>query len=474
MSIFDDIGQFLSDVWNAITEVFSPSPPPAPTQPCPAVHFEATIVGVGFNSPVTAGRRGAAVAGEQWTDGVDVNEPNVSDGSMKPAIVLVAGRGEPGMTVRIRVTRSQNVGSTGPVTGYLGNLTFEGVDPCPTAVGDHTINAKIAALPTSIARDAGDATWSMVVDPIGSVALGSTRLEVVTILDNPAPCFAGGDWIEALRAICSLGILGISEKRQAAATVARSCHADFGAVYDTVSGAPKFNSGHYGANGYLLAKYISPGSGKVVNCYDQAAAVSALSGAFGVYLGWKYMDPFGFLAQSDLVGVGPCNNPFFNGTNWKHEPNYPSPMAPPLDPHRSSFGNHAFTRFLSDVNRDLTGPDSGVAEGIGDACAGPAVFDGTLSDYVLRSVDSVWPYNAPRAAVTAKLQTIDAWEAQQTTAINALTMDDATRATALAAAHDLAEQARAAVRAELAAVESSAVVDGVGVNSLSFASYSGP
>src|SRR4051812_38416332 len=122
MSIFDDIGQFFTDIGNAIVNAFSSTPPPAPKQPCPLIFFEAHIIGVKFNSPVPAARRGFTVTGEHWTEGVDVNEPNVADGSIKPAIVLIKERGEPSMTLRIRVTRSQNVGATGPVTGWLNDL----------------------------------------------------------------------------------------------------------------------------------------------------------------------------------------------------------------------------------------------------------------------------------------------------------------------------------------------------------------
>jgi hypothetical protein len=247
-----------------------------------------------------------------------------------------------------------------------------------------------------------------------------------------------------------------------------------GAVYDTERGAPKFNCGSLGANGFLLAKYISPGAGKVVNCYDQAAAVSALAGALGITLGWKYMDPFGFLAQSDLVGVGACNNPFFKGRGRNNVPNYPSPIAPPLDPTRSSFGNHAFTQFRASGNGDIAGQDSGVAEGIGDACAGPAVFDGTLPDYVLRAVDQSWPYNAARASVAQQFQAIDNWENQQIAALNGMTLDQALRDQGLATVHQLAEQARAVARAQLATVETNDVRDGVGVNSVQFTAYTGP
>jgi hypothetical protein len=475
MSIFDDIGQFLNDVWQVIVDIFSSAPPPGPLKQCHEYIFEAHIIGVQFNSPVYAARRGVMVTGEHWTDGVDVTEPNVADGSTKPAIVLIDGRGDPGMTLRIRVTRSQNVDSSGQVSGYLGGLTFNGKEPCLTGVGDHTIQACIVQLHPVITRDAGDASWSMNVAPLGPVSLGSTRLELMTILDNPPAFLAGGVWIEALRTMCYLGALGVRQKRKAAATVAQFCHAGMGAVYDTVSGAPKFNSGQLGANGFLLAKYISPGIGKVVNCYDQAAAVSALAGSLGVTLDWKFMNPFGFLAQSDLVGVGGCNNPFFKGYDRSGQPWNPAPITPPGDLRRSSFGNHAFTAFRTSINSDIAGPDSGVAEGIGDGCAGPAIFDGTLQDYVVHAVDQSRPYNLARQAEIMQFGAIDSWENSENATINSLPgLDQGDRDSSLAAIHAIAEQARANVWAQVAAIETGDVKPGVGVNSLQFSSYTGP
>jgi hypothetical protein len=473
------LGSFLADTWQAIREAFSERPPPAPVQPCPCPVFEARIVGVRFLSPVRVARRGAAIAGEHWTEGVDVREPRVADGSTKPAVVRIAGRGEPGVRLRIRVTRSVGVGPTGPVTGTLGGLAFAGLAQCPTSVGDHVVDARIVLLHPHIARDAGDAAWQIEVDPLGVVSLGATRLELVTVLDTPVRCFASGVWIEVLRLLLArAGVAGIDTRRAAAAAVARFGHTGLALSYDTVGGSPRFNSGTHGANGYLLARLISPIANKVVNCYDMAAAVSAMAGALGVNLGWKYMDPFGYLAPSSLIGVGQCNNPFFRGEAARGVPAWPTPMAPPNDARRTSFGNHAFTSFTTLGNANLSGTDTGPAEeAIGDACAGPATFDVTLAQYVLNAVDQNRPYTRARADALARYAAIAQWEQQQLAAVAALPnppITDEQKRGFAATVRALAEQARVQAAADLAATETSAVQDGVGLNSVQFTDYSGP
>lgn len=474
-------GGFLGNLWQAITEAFSTTPPPGPIQMCLMPVFEAHIVGVRFLSPIIVARRGSAVTGEHWTEGVDVNEPAISDGSRKAAVVLIAGRGDPRVRLRIRVTRSVAVGPTGPVSGSFDTLRIVGTTQCPTSVGEHTIDARIDVLHLGIRRDAGDASWTMTVDPIGTVALGSTRLELVTILDTPPIFYAGGVWIEVLRMLVDrAGVASLDRKRESAAAVTRFTHFSLALNYDTVDGAPHFNSGTHGSNLFLLAKLISPIPAKIVNCFDTAAAVTALTGALGIVLGWKFMQPFGFLAPTRLIGVGQCNNPFFLGKAFVGQPPhresaFPHPIAPPDHTHRTAFGNHAFTRFATAANADLGGPDRGVAEGIGDACAGPVLFAGTLNDYVLSAVDQNRPIDPVRQTAMAQLAAIDAFERSQTAmAQSLLGLTDEQKQQMIANIHALAEQARQNTRAMLAAREVAAVVDGVGVNSLEFRDYSGP
>jgi hypothetical protein len=101
------------------------------------------------------------------------------------------------------------------------------------------------------------------------------------------------------------------------------------------------------------------------NCYDQCSAVHVLAGAVGVHLSWLYLDPYGFIKPTNLVGVGTCNNPFFSSPRKK--------VVPWDDPDRSAFGNHAFP-----------GPAGNAA----DACAGPHLGNETREEYLDASIDT--------------------------------------------------------------------------------------
>jgi hypothetical protein len=472
--------EFFDAIWAAIQSLFAPSPPPTPAQPCPLqAVFEAQVIGVQFLSPVPVSRRGATVgasadpdAALHWKLGLNVHEPNVPNASMRPAVVLMRTRGESAMMLRIRVTRSECISSAGEISATLGALTLRSTGPCPTSVGVHDVPARIVDLPAGIAWDRGDATWSVQVAPIGTVALGTTRLEVVTVVNTPAFFYTQGVSIEVLRMLCGQsGVLGLSATRTIASTLSEFCHGPMQSMYDTVGGASHFNAMGLGASGFRLAAYISPppaGRERVVNCYDQAAGLTALAGAVGVYLTWKFMEPFGYLATSDLVGVGICNNPFFttNGT---------APVVDVNAPNRTSFGRHAFTNFPSLINSD-----AGLPQSIGDACAGPARFTGDLRAYVDSAVDQTRTRADWMAFNNRTIQQWNQWEAHEITQINASGMPDSAKAAARATVHTTAQNNRAALQQRnqdaLALDFASFVRDGFGLVSVAFnsAEYTGP
>lgn len=142
-------------------------------------------------------------------------------------------------------------------------------------------------------------------------------------------------------------------------------------TYDTQSGAP-----HYGMSGtsgtFNLTSYMS-GNG-TVNCYDQAAGVTVCSRLLGILSEYIFMQPFGYILATDLVGIGQCNNPFY--------PNCAAPyniallgtggVTDLVSPNRTAFGNHAFVRLNSKIY---------------DACAGPHVGTETLIQYATAAID---------------------------------------------------------------------------------------
>ena len=81
---------------------------------------------------------------------------------------------------------------------------------------------------------------------------------------------------------------------------------------------------------------------------------------------WLFLQPFGFINPTDLVGVGMCNNPFFGDDPSKRLVDWD-------DPDRSSFYNHAFA-----VTYGAT---------VVDACAKPHLATETPEEYLTDSID---------------------------------------------------------------------------------------
>ncbi|EMD61586.1 hypothetical protein GGP41_004186 [Bipolaris sorokiniana] len=124
-----------------------------------------------------------------------------------------------------------------------------------------------------------------------------------------------------------------------------------------------------------------------VNCYDLAAICQALV-SLGVdsstqIVRMKYMDPYGFINPTNLIGrkedppnpmTNPknlCNNPFYGKVNGL-------PMLCGEDEvKRSAFSNHMFVTI-----------SKGNGHNVLDACCGPQLGDVTLEDYVNQAIDS--------------------------------------------------------------------------------------
>lgn len=295
-------------------------------------------------------------------------------GSKRPGVYLIEGKsGSDTATVKVRITDSKNISGDATLEGHLGGLTMKGT--CPTSAGEHNVTVKISQLPDSIQWYKGDVSWSLIVPDLGSsVSLSNdTRLEVFVVLDTPSAFYSPpGVWVEALRFLCSnIGVIGLSDDADVAEHVANFCHSSHGLRYDTIRGAPS-----YGCNGsggtFQLGDYLNAVR-TTINCYDQAAAIQALCGAVGVPMSWLYIAPFGYMNSTNLVGIGTCNNPFFDS-------NGSAAVVPINDPDRTAFGNHAFC--------ELDGK-------ISDACAGPHRGTENRTQYCSASIDTVTTLYGP-------------------------------------------------------------------------------
>ena len=348
-------------------------PPPAavPTD----AELGAALVSITFKSGVKTSRTNVTIEGPHWEEGRDAEIEDhwterarvmrlpLEPYSKRVAVYLTGASAE--VQVQVRVTRSRNVGGEARLVGTFQGLAIEG--SCPTRVGEHTVLATIRDPPREIRGYRGKIAWRLLVEsPAISVDLDSTLAELYFILDRPSlPYKRFGVWAEALRFLCGrVGVAGESDARVVAAKVAAYCHGRHILRYETRKGLARYGvnsaGGTFGLSAYLAR--VRPRC----NCYDQAGAVQALSGAVGVTLTWLYLKPFGYIRPTSLVGVGMCNNPFFRADRSKR-------LVDPRSNERRGFGNHAFVGTLRSK--------------VLDACARPHLGTETVAEYLKDSID---------------------------------------------------------------------------------------
>ena len=149
--------------------------------------------------------------------------------------------------------------------------------------------------------------------------------------------------------------------------------------YDTWGGAFEFTNFIDGKSTFDLDRWLKYRTATdrflTVNCYDQARLLNLVLDLGVPYwldkatktttLGIYYKDRFGYIGETDLVGWGKTNNPFFMG-------NRDNMILKNDDTTRSYFRNHRWVcvRRAGQVELSL------------DACAGPYNSLGTFDDYI--------------------------------------------------------------------------------------------
>jgi hypothetical protein len=138
-------------------------------------------------------------------------------------------------------------------------------------------------------------------------------------------------------------------------------------IYDRGRGASHYAAGSNGGSSFRVLEYIDTGLPRhLCNCYDQAAGVQALLAIVGISTQWYYMNPFGFINTTSLVGWGPCNNPFDANSGYL--------VLDENDPKRTAFGNHGFCTYAGYVLDATSAGHNGIE---------------TLPVYVKNAVDSI-------------------------------------------------------------------------------------
>ena len=179
-------------------------------------------------------------------------------------------------------------------------------------------------------------------------------------------------WISVLDfAMRTNACLGATGKKTAFAGLTQFLFSDHRLVYDVIEGRSAYILWRARENiSFHLGSYMKRSRGSVVNCYDQACSLTLLGRCFGIEAEPFFMEPFGYIQTTTLVGGIPSNNPFF-GDVVEYDPR---PVCPINEPQRSGLANHMFTQF---DNR------------IFDSCAGPVVGQWSLTEYMTNVIDKV-------------------------------------------------------------------------------------
>jgi len=213
----------------------------------------------------------------------------------------------------------------------------------------------------------GDAEWKLYIPSTRqSIKITTTRLEIYGLTKNLPKYFANVIDVGFLRAmILPARHSGETDWISYVIKMIFESYGPFCFRYDTRYGASHFGPYGYGGN-FNLRSWVrqSLTRNTVVNCYDQA-------GIFQIGIGlsphakstWKFLSPFGYITQTNLIGVGPCNNPFY-------ESNGSTALIDNNDTERTAFGNHCFVSVASTEDH------------IADACAGPHVVSETVQGYI--------------------------------------------------------------------------------------------
>jgi len=304
------------------------------------------------------------------------NFKDSTGGSISPAIIPARQGTKVITNIKIEVTKAQGISGNGKIKGILSDgtkISLEG--EFPITVGIHSIKVELLSKETTLARHCGDIKWEIDIPNYGKQSMGSSFIEVYRIIEDTShPFLNNGRPIEALRFLydkLSLSRVNVKVTQTSdiniTAKITRYLHKSHGLKYDTYSGASHFLmiKGRYDAS-FKLYDYINKSIGNIVNCYDQASAVNVFSAIMGTSGEKIFVKPFGYIKETNLIGEGSCNNPFYNSNGSKKVIDLNSS-------NRTAFGNHQFYKDKSKM--------------IFDACAGPHLGTETYNEYLKNSVD---------------------------------------------------------------------------------------
>lgn len=396
MSIFRDAYDYIVAGPTAPSAVPGAGLPVAGTT-APCTRFEGKIIEItSIKNAVQVTAGSATVAAPYWTEPGAPYEDGAN--STHPAAVPTEAGSDLEMDIKIDVTKAEGLSGTGPLVGTLSDGTvIELKGSVPMSVGVHTVTVKTDTKTTRLARHRGDISWEVDAPGCGKRIVGHTRVEIYRIVEETTPPYlTPGRPAEGLRFLyetISVGTPDVAGKavagvRSATASITTYCHGPHGLIYDTFKGGVGFLANGrtgivFAMNDYIAKNGTNIGGASasafpppapvpnMVNCYDQASAVLVFSGILGIDGHKRFVDKFGYINTTTLVGGISTNNPFHRQVASRR-------IVPQMDPARTPFGNHEF--YMDRASAVVF-----------DACAGPHIGTEDYFNYLDASVDTAMP-----------------------------------------------------------------------------------
>jgi hypothetical protein len=221
-------------------------------------------------------------------------------------------------------------------------ITFHVTDPTPVCVGKTTTDV-----------------WQWKIGNINGASGGEWNLNttgvhtVYTLFGLPLAPWqntagnVSNAWTSALDFVCdAAGCSGSTNPATALAQLTGHLHSELGYVYDGIAdfGMDLATNGNFELSNYMKCEPWAK-----VDCTDQAGALTVLSRLTGLASQYLLIDRFGYIYKTDLVGVGPCNNPFY--LHQQLPPEYQVPLLGTngvtdlVWNNRTVFIRHAFVRY---------------------------------------------------------------------------------------------------------------------------------
>ncbi len=324
------------------------------------------ILSITVNSQITACLNEKPVKLPNWEPGIDLID---GYGSQRPGVFdITAPDRYNSLEVRMKVKGLRDK-ETAELTGKFPGLTFTAFLKGDDAAGENreemTVLAVPGHIPAHFKQVSGDMEWFLDSD---KDPFQKTWLEIYWIYGSPGIMYKKGVWVEVLRLLINL-CAGLQDQEKIIQRIVNYCHAWTPLHYDSEAAASQYTEAYWG--GYFKLRAFLGQAYSLCNCYDQAGALQTLIGALGIELTWIYMNPFGFINKTSLIGRGESNNPVFlrDLTPEIVAKNYPK---------RTQFGAHSFCLW------EKPGKDPLVL----DACLGPTLGSASRQQYIKKNIDT--------------------------------------------------------------------------------------